>query len=62
MLGSMAETARTGSDTTLDTPAFEPPCGVDDPRIHTFGLLIEAHSRLTRSLDAPFDPNDQSGD
>ena len=23
-----------------------PPCGVDDPRIRTFGLLLEAHARL----------------
>lgn len=32
--------------------ASGPPCGVDDERIFTFGLLIEAHSRLTRLLDA----------
>jgi DNA-binding MarR family transcriptional regulator len=29
-----------------------PPCGVDDPRIFTFGLLLEAHAQLTRQLDA----------
>lgn len=29
-----------------------PPCGVDDPRIRTFGLLIEAHTQLTSQLDA----------
>jgi MarR family 2-MHQ and catechol resistance regulon transcriptional repressor len=54
----MAETARPGSDTTLDAAAFVPPCGVDDPRIHTFGLLLEAHSRLTRSLDAELQASD----
>lgn len=38
--------------------AFEPPCGIDDPRIHTFGLLLEAHARLTRSLDADLQASD----
>jgi DNA-binding MarR family transcriptional regulator len=50
----MAETVHTGSD----RPTFEPPCGVDDPRIHTFGLLLEAHSRLTRALDADLQASD----
>jgi MarR family transcriptional regulator, 2-MHQ and catechol-resistance regulon repressor len=54
----MAETSRPRSDTTLDAVAFEPPCGIDDPRIHTFGLLLEAHSRLTRALDADLQASD----
>lgn len=37
---------------------FVPPCGVDDPRIHTFGLLLEAHSQLTRLLDADLQASD----
>ena len=37
---------------------FEPPCGIDDPRIHTFGLLLEAHARLSRSLDAELQASD----
>ena len=41
-----------------DTATFEPPCGVDDPRIHTFGLLLEAHARLTRALDADLQDSD----
>ena len=32
------------------TPAAVP-AGVDDPAIRTFGLLLEAHARLTRVLD-----------
>lgn len=35
-----------------------PPCGVDDPRIHTFGLLLEAHAQLTRQLDADLQDSD----
>lgn len=37
---------------------YVPPCGVDDPRIHTFGLLLEAHSQLTRLLDADLQDSD----
>lgn len=37
---------------------FDPPCGIDDPRIHTFGLLLEAHSRLTRLLDTDLQASD----
>lgn len=35
-----------------------PPCGVDDPRIRTFGLLLEANARLTRVLDAELRASD----
>jgi len=35
------------------------PCGIDDPRIHTFGLLLEAHARLSRSLDAELQESDR---
>jgi DNA-binding MarR family transcriptional regulator len=35
-----------------------PPCGVDDPRIFTFGLLLEAHARLTRLLDDDLQESD----
>jgi DNA-binding MarR family transcriptional regulator len=35
-----------------------PPCGVDDERILTFGLLLEAHTRLTRLLDAELQRSD----
>lgn len=35
-----------------DATSASPPCGVDDPRIRTFGLLLEAHAQLTRQLDA----------
>lgn len=38
---------------------FQPPCGIDDPRIHTFGLLLEAHARLSRSLDAELQESDR---
>ena len=41
-----------------ETPPHEPPCGVDDPRIHTFGLLLEAHATLTRLLDADLQGSD----
>lgn len=42
-----------------ESPApFDPPCGIDDPRIHTFGLLLEAHSRLTRLLDGDLQESD----
>ena len=37
-----------------DIPASDTPqavCGVDDERILTFGLLLEAHARLTKVLD-----------
>jgi len=48
---------------SADAPASEqrvatPPCGVDDPRIHTFGLLLEAHARLTSLLDADLRASD----
>ncbi len=33
-------------------------CGVDDERIHTFGLLLEAHARLTQLLDADLQGSD----
>lgn len=38
-----------------------PPCGVDDERILTFGLLLEAHARLTRILDADLRATDGIG-
>lgn len=38
-----------GEDTVPVAPP--PPEGVDDERILTFGLLIEAHARLTRETD-----------
>lgn len=41
--------------TTLE---YVPPCGVDDPRIRTFGLLLEAYSQLTRQLDADLQDSD----
>jgi MarR family 2-MHQ and catechol resistance regulon transcriptional repressor len=46
--------------TTEDTAAIshQPPCGIDDPRIHTFGLLLEAHAQLTRLLDADLQDSD----
>ncbi len=37
---------------------MEQPCGVDDPRIRTFGLLLEAHAQLTRDLDADLQNSD----
>lgn len=33
-------------------------CGVDDERIETFGLLLEAHARLTRLLDTEMRASD----
>ena len=33
-------------------------CGVDDERIHIFGLLLEAHARLTQLLDADLQASD----
>lgn len=45
--------------TVEGTPStFLPPCGVDDPRITTFGLLLEAHAQLTRLLDADLHDSD----
>lgn len=38
--------------------SITPPCGVDDERILTFGLLIEAHTRLTRLLDGELQRSD----
>jgi DNA-binding MarR family transcriptional regulator len=35
-----------------------PPCGIDDERIFTFGLLLEAHARLTRLLDQELQASD----
>lgn len=47
------------NSSATERPApFEPPCGIDDPRIHTFGLLLEAHARLSRSLDAELQESD----
>jgi MarR family 2-MHQ and catechol resistance regulon transcriptional repressor len=37
---------------------YAPPCGVDDPRIRTFGLLLEAYSQLTRQLDSDLQDSD----
>ncbi len=48
-------TAHPGSDAT---PGSASPCGVDDPRIRTFGLLLEAHAQLTRQLDADLQDTD----
>lgn len=44
--------------TTPPDATFAPPCGVDDPRIRTFGLLLEAHAQLTRLLDADLQESD----
>ena len=44
------------SDPDVDGP--RPFCGVDDERIYTFGLLLEAHARLTRQLDADLQASD----
>ena len=38
--------------------AIRPPCGVDDERIFTFGLLLESYNRLTRLLDAELQRTD----
>jgi DNA-binding MarR family transcriptional regulator len=35
-----------------------PVCGSDDPRIRTFGLLLEAHQQVTRALDAELQRSD----
>ena len=45
-------------DDTATIEQFVPPCGIDDPRIHTFGLLLEAHAQLTRLLDADLQQSD----
>lgn len=45
------------ADAAVAAP-FVAPCGVDDPRIRTFGLLLEAHSQLTRLLDAELQDSD----
>jgi DNA-binding MarR family transcriptional regulator len=45
-------------DAAAPSATFAPPCGVDDPRIRTFGLLLEAHARLTRQLDADMQASD----
>lgn len=37
---------------------IDSPCGLDDPRIRTFGLLIEAYARLTRDLDTDLQRTD----
>lgn len=47
----MAITPDAPTDVHEEAPPA-PPCGVDDPRIFTFGLLLEAHTQLTRQLDA----------
>lgn len=51
----MADAA--SADAAVAAP-FVAPCGVDDPRIRTFGLLLEAHSQLTRLLDAELQDSD----
>ena len=35
-----------------------PACGAEDERFRTFGLLLEAHTRLTRLLDADLQRTD----
>jgi DNA-binding MarR family transcriptional regulator len=46
-------------DTATSTEApVAPPCGVDDERILTFGLLLESHARLTRLLDRDLQASD----
>lgn len=47
-----------GSQEQSTTAEYVPPCGVDDPRIRTFGLLLEAYSQLTRQLDADLQDSD----
>ena len=49
-----------GPDATTSPTTSTPPvpCGVDDPRIRTFGLLLEANARLTRLLDADLRASD----
>jgi DNA-binding MarR family transcriptional regulator len=34
------------------------PCDTDDPRIRTFGLLLEAHQQVTRALDLALQDSD----
>lgn len=51
----MADAA--SADAAVAAPSVAP-CGVDDPRIRTFGLLLEAHSQLTRLLDAELQDSD----
>jgi MarR family transcriptional regulator, 2-MHQ and catechol-resistance regulon repressor len=46
------------SDAPTTAGVASPPCGVDDPRIRTFGLLLEAHARLTSLLDADLRASD----
>ncbi len=46
------------SGTAQDELAPRSFCGVDDERIHTFGLLLEAHARLTQLLDADLQASD----
>jgi DNA-binding MarR family transcriptional regulator len=47
-----------GSETGIDEAGPRSFCGVDDERIHTFGLLLEAHARLTNLLDADLQASD----
>jgi DNA-binding MarR family transcriptional regulator len=43
---------------TATVGTAEPPCGIDDERILTFGLLLESHARLTRLLDRVLQASD----
>ena len=58
-------TTGNSTDSAADMPAAAEPgaplrsfCGVDDERILTFGLLLEAHARLTQLLDADLQASD----
>ena len=49
-------TAHMSSEPVTSPPS--PVCGSDDPRIRTFGLLLEAHQQVTRALDAELQRTD----
>jgi DNA-binding MarR family transcriptional regulator len=46
------------TDTDTAQVVLTPPCGIDDERILTLGLLLEAHARLTRLLDHDLQASD----
>ncbi len=48
----------TGTGTRVGLEQSDSPCGLDDPRIRTFGLLLEAYARLTSDLDADLQQSD----
>lgn len=50
--------AKEVSEPIPDTPADDAVAGVDDPRIRSFGLLLEAHARLTKLMDSELRASD----